>query len=249
MHTRRGKTPRDNERLPLTSPTVHSFVINLARRVDRRERMELRLQAHSFPGWMFVEGLDARELSTPPEGTLTSLTLYSAWTSHTRAMEKIHQGDADFGLVLEDDAVFNSAVDWPVTLEAIEGFMSSERIDYLQIGHISAAYPKRPFSGLVSQFAGRRNARPQQVIPELGKSVELGVSRAGAHAYVISRRLSGLAPKYNTPTWVGPDGFFDRFASATFADGSLLMGTLTESLVEQESREYVGSQIDSDNFS
>lgn len=211
--------------------------------------MEERLRAGSFPGWTFVRGLDAGELLLPPEGTLTSLTLYSAWTSHTRAMEQIYQGDAAYGLILEDDAVFNPNVNWPVTLQVIEGFMSSERLDYLQIGHISAAYPQRSFSNAVSRFAGRRNARPQRAIPGMDNSVELGVSRAGAHAYVISRRLSGLVPKYNSPTWVGPDGFFDRFASATFAEGSLLMGALARSLVEQESREYVGSHIDSDNFS
>ena len=211
--------------------------------------MDERLHAASFPGWTFVEGLDASELSAPPEGTLTSLTLYSAWTSHTRAMEQICQGEAEFGLILEDDAVFNASVNWPVTLQAIEAFMSSEGLGYLQIGHISAAYPRRPLSDLVSRITGRRSSRPQQVVPGIGNSVELGVSRAGAHAYVISRRLSELAPKYNSPTWVGPDGFFDRFSSATFAEGSLLMGSLTRSLVEQESREYVGSQIDSDNFS
>lgn len=211
--------------------------------------MDARLRAASFPGWTFVEGLDASELSAPPEGTLTSLTLYSAWTSHTRAMAQICQGETEFGLILEDDAVFNPSINWPATLQAIESFMSSVNLDYLQIGHISAAYPSRPITGLVSRVAGRRSGRPQQVVPGIANSVELGISRAGAHAYVISRRLSELAPRYNSPTWVGPDGFFDRLASATFAEGSLLMGTLTRSLVEQESREYVGSQIDSDNFS
>ena len=210
--------------------------------------MEHRLRAASFSHWTFVEGLDASELSSPPEGTLTSLNLYCAWTSHTRAMQLICEGEGKYGLVLEDDAVLNPKIDWPETLNSIDDFMSSARLDYLQIGHISAAYPKDPFFGLVSRFTARHRTRARQVIPGMHNSVELGTSRAGAHAYVISRPLAQLAPKYNSPTWVGPDGFFDRLASATFAEGSLLMGTLTHSLVEQESREFVGSTIDSDNF-
>ena len=210
--------------------------------------MEQRLRAASFPQWTFVEGLDANELSSPPDGTLTSLNLYCAWTSHTRAMQLICEGEGKYGLILEDDAVFNPKVDWPETLMSIENFMSSARLNYLQIGHISAAYPKQPFLGLVSRFTGRRSTRARQAIPGMQNSVALGASRAGAHAYVISRHLAELAPKCNSPTWVGPDGFFDRLASATFAEGSLLMGTLTHSLVEQESREFVGSKIDSDNF-
>jgi len=163
-------------------------------------------------------------------------------------MQLICEGEEKYGLILEDDAVLDPKVDWPETLNSIGDFMSSARLDYLQIGHISAAYPKDPFLALVSRFSGRRSTPARQALPGIRNSVELGVSRAGAHAYVISRHLADLTPKYNSPTWVGPDGFFDRLASATFAEGSLRMGTLRHSLVEQESREFVGSTIDSDNF-
>ena len=227
---------------------MYTYILNLVRRRDRRERMEERLRAASISKWSFVEGLDSQELSMSPDGTLTSSNLYCAWVSHTWAMRQIQDGGDDFALVLEDDAVLSNRTHWPQTLSAIEDFMTRESMEYLQIGHISAAYPQRILSKTIKGWIFRSKEADTLPLPELANSVLLGQSRAGAHAYVISRRLAGLVPAYNIPTWVGPDGFFDRLASATFAEGSLRMGTLRHSLVEQESREFVGSTIDSDNF-
>jgi len=198
--------------------------------------------------YSFVDAFDARSLTSLPTGTLTSATLYSAWVSHVRAMRAFAESGESCALILEDDAVLETSLDWVLFLKDLEQLMSSEALDYVQLGHISAAYPK---GNWLMRTARRYRNQPPTIRPRLaGRSfvLQLGLSRAGAHAYVLSRSLAEAIPQYNDPTWVGPDGFFERFASACQSEGQFRLATTLPSLVEQESREFVGSTIDSDNF-
>jgi len=210
--------------------------------------MERLLSDAGFTGWSFIEGLDASQLSSPPASSLVSINRFCIWQSHVRAMQAIGDSQEEFGLILEDDAYPSPSFDWNELLHSLESSVRRQRIDKLQIGHISAAYK---VGSLRHKALGRRGSRSNSTaVVEVGRQrrvADLGVHRPGSHAYILSRSAARILPPLNDPTWASPDAFFDRIASASLEQGRLRMGSLRESLVEQQSRTSHRSQIDSDN--
>ena len=224
------------------------LVINLARRTDRRERMENLLSAAKFTEWSFIDGLDAGQMSCHPVSSLVSINRFCIWQSHVRAMQEIADGQEEFGLILEDDAYLDPNLNWNALLPALETSVGRLRLDKLQIGHISAAYK---VGSLRHKVLGKWGSRSSATVAvDLGteaRVADLGVHRPGSHAYILSRSTARLLPPLNNPTWASPDAFFDRIASASLEQGRIRMGSLRKSLVEQQSRTSHRSKIDSDN--
>src|SRR5882757_102341 len=87
------------------------YIVNLARRPDRLERLGGRLDALGI-AWQRVEALDAQQASeaeldavisaTGPLGRLGNADR-ACTVSHMRAWSALLATDAPFGLVLEDD--------------------------------------------------------------------------------------------------------------------------------------------------
>jgi len=210
--------------------------------------MERLLSDVGVAKWSFIEGLDARQISTPPVNSLVSINRFCIWQSHVRAMQEIADSQRDYGLILEDDAYPEPSLDWHELLQSLESSVRSQGIDKLQIGHISAAYKVGP---LRHKVLGKRGSRSKAAftiaIGNDNSMADMGVHRPVSHAYILSSRAAQILPLFNDPTWASPDAFFDRIASASLEQGRLRMGSLRKSLVEQQSRTSHRSQIDSDN--
>jgi len=209
--------------------------------------MEERLRSAGLE-FTIVEALDATELTELPKGTLTPKGLYAIWVSHARAMGALVQDGGDYGLILEDDAVLDHTMNWNIVNQDVRGFMCQNKFDFLQLGHIAAAYKDGALRTFARNFRGERFPQWQTKLNSRSVRILEGTTRAGMNAYVISRELAETLPSYNEPVWMGPNGFLERFASAALHLGAMRLGTVIPSLVEQESRQSVGAPIDSDNL-
>lgn len=208
--------------------------------------MEQRLK-HRGLEYAVIDAFDALEQEPPPVTSLVDAPVFYCWKSHVAAMEKFLESGEDYAVILEDDALLTDKVDWRKLGEDLKGTMHDNDLDYLQIGHISAALIEPGYFRWV--FRKRFSQSGKHLKIELGgerNRILIGRSFPGTHCYVINRNFARLAPLYNDPVWVGADGYFDRLASATIESKLLLMGTLETSLAEQESRKHLTDVIDSD---
>lgn len=227
---------------------MRAYIINLERRSDRRMEMTKKMTDAGLDH-TFVDAFDARDLVELPEGTLTPKGLYAIWISHVRAMNAIVRDGDPYALIFEDDAVLGSRLDWSAVSRDVGNFMESESFELVQLGHIAAAYKDGAVRRLIRRTRGTGWPSYLTRLDRQEVRVFEGTTRAGMHAYAISQRLAAALPAYNDPVWMGPNGFFERFASACMHLGVMKLGTVVPSLVEQESRQSVGSSIDSDNLS
>lgn len=229
-----------------------AYVINLARRHDRRQRIGDRLASAGVqPVW--IDAVDAAAMTAVPPGTLATKPHSACWLSHATFLSAVAASHAPFAVVFEDDAVLSTHVRWPRFLERLPEAMESLNLGYLQLGHIShffhAARPVRRCVRALLDGArnlGRRTRSVPLRIDGRRHRVLVGRSRPGTHCYAVTRRFAEQVRHLNQPAWVSADGFYERLASALRHGGEFGMGTLVPSIVEQESRISRGSVIDSD---
>ncbi len=227
------------------------YIINLARRPDRRERITTRLSYQDLD-FSFIDAFDSESSCESLKSQYVSSGRDGCVKSHALAMQSFLQSGDDYAIILEDDAVLNENVDWPSLTASLKSEMASTGLSYLQLGFLSEPYAstrvRRGLKFLMRKTFVHKDTPPSLCLTLGGETykVILGESRAGTHCYVVSRSFAESAPAFNNPAWVSADGFFDRLASANGTTGYFLMGRMDESLAEQESRQSDPSQIDSD---
>ncbi len=95
---------------------INSYVLNLDRHPDRFERLSAALKAQNIPFERFsaIDGsqIPASELDAlvAPQGPVPRMTLgaRACTASHMQILQKFLQSDADYALILEDDATISS---------------------------------------------------------------------------------------------------------------------------------------------
>jgi GR25 family glycosyltransferase involved in LPS biosynthesis len=229
---------------------VKIYVINLQRRPDRRSRIAKRLERLGLD-FSFVEAVDAQESEVSSAKQYIPYAYACNVRSHALALGVFLQGDDDFAMIMEDDAVPIQEIDWLPFMQSLEIEMAKNDFSYLQLGFISELYkiklPRRIMRSLVTKM-GLVGKIPLTKFYLAGHNYEIimGESRAGAHCYIVNRRFAEAIPPLNEPVWVSIDGFYDRLASTNVLTGHFRMGRLKRSLAEQESRQDGSTQIDSD---
>lgn len=198
-----------------------------------------------------IDAFDWLETDTSWNTSLARREIGSCWKSHARAFDALIESGDDHALILEDDAVLQPNFDWGTFLAALPGQMETANVDYLQLGFITWQYKRRLVPRWLDRaLQVRRNESWSFTLGEVSFPAIIGSSRAGAHAYVISRRLATVVREFNDPPWLGPDGFFDYLSSAQRVLGHWRLARLATSLVEQETRSPTGTrgapELDSD---
>ena len=231
------------------------LVINLLRRPDRKLSLTHHLNGLALSG-IFIPAVDGGIGFAVQPGTICTNTQAACWLSHVRAMKIfLTCYEADFCLILEDDAVLDEGIDWRKFLIEVQDEMRARSLDYLQIGHIDWRLPANRFARLRSAV-GRaipfRRPPFEKIEIEIADRkmlVRLGESLDGTHGYLISRRFAEIVQFQNQPQWTSADGYFTalaRVANKKSDDGRrLLMGALHPPVVAQRSR-LGGRDIDSD---
>lgn len=227
---------------------IPAYVINLGRRPDRLKLVSYRFAALNVPIQGF-NAVDSQELSSVDSGPRVdkSLGIKACWLSHSKLADQIADGDHEYALVLEDDAKPDSNVNWPLLLERLPNEMSTSNLGYLQLGFISNFY-RWTRTGVRDNISTifRRNQQKQLRL-DVPRIAIFGSSRAGAHAYVVSRDFSRQFHEVRQRFEGGADQFLDQLAQKRKKiDSPPFMGRLRYSIVEQESRINRRAVLDSD---
>lgn len=223
-----------------------AFVINLRRRPDRLARFKQRFARVGLTIAPFV-AVDADDLPDPSETDLVPKGILACWRSHATLLAEIAEGANQLALVLEDDAVPDTSVDWPLLLQRLPDAMESADLGFLQLGFVSWQFGlTRP--GTLERIRRLLYASETATIDlDRARRVILGSALSGTHAYVVSREFAKRIEGVNDPCWTGADGLFMRLSSMSGADGRFpRMARLMRSLVEQESRTRRSRLLDSD---
>ena len=225
------------------NPKLLVQVINLARRPDRRESITKELQLAGISPF-FVDAIDGiGQLAEATPGLVPSEI--GVWQSHVKAMRTFLSTSSAHSLVLEDDATLSKSFDHS-TLGAAHQLARSYEIDILQIGYIEHLYRLYRPRGLLdlahalkeSRFISDKNSGLTLVRDEF---------RAGAHAYLISRRGAlTISKNLPTPPLMAFDTFLEQLAKTARHPEGLRIARVYRSLVHQKSRLSSKSTIDSD---
>jgi len=218
-------------------------VINLDRRPDRRESV---IQAFKHKGISVsfvkaIEGLGAIKNHVP--GLMDSET--GVWQSHILAMKNFLKSDSEFTLILEDDATPKKEL----TLALLKSHAAAAKancIDILQIGYIEHLYRWHRPRGILDTLQIVKEGRRFKD-NESGLSLVKCEFRAGAHAYLISRRgATVISELLEQPPLLAFDTFLEQLAKQGGRSSGLRIFRLNSSIVNQASRSSVKSKIDSD---
>jgi hypothetical protein len=225
--------------------SISTYVINLDRRPDRMHRIGTGLIAAKVP-FERLPAIDCESSQFVVENlTFPGKGLAANWISHQEVYKKILKSSSDFALVLEDDAdISNSKSFSPNQLQKWVSMMKQNQIDLLQVGYISSIYRLTTLRGLLELALAARARRLVLSGDRLSTHV-LGEFRAGAHAYLINRRVAAALVGLNMPPALSSDGFLDVIAR-NCGQSSFQFGRLFYSAIEQESRVSGSQEIDSD---
>lgn len=222
------------------------FVINLARRPDRAALISSALNELGLK-FVFVEAVDWQAEGTYPKQEWLSTGYACNVLSHHKALELFLKSDAEFAMIMEDDAVLSPDVDWPTFIEELPRALADRGMDYLQLGFISQFYSSlevpRFLESVLARFGRKPKRRARITVGNRAYQAIAGESFAGSHLYVCSRRFAEMTPPLQRPQWVAYDGFLQRLAAVTTV---LSMWRLRVSLAEQDSRQLKGKKADSD---
>jgi hypothetical protein len=220
-------------------------VINLARRPDRLARISAQLQKAglNFEVQVAVDGqLETQEPKFLSKGAV------GCWKSQVNAMRRIVEAKAQFGLILEDDAVFSPVVN-DRFLSQMTDLMNRNQIDILQIGFIDWLYSLswdslRPglleFLIDILKRRGERDPSGVRFVP--------GEFRDSAHAYIVNSRLAeAIADIDPGPPLIPWDDYLGLLAQNQMHRDTKI-ARLVKSVVSQESYQTKGLKFDSDIY-
>jgi GR25 family glycosyltransferase involved in LPS biosynthesis len=150
-----------------------------------------------------------------------TLPIISIWKSHQTAMQHFLKSKDSHAIILEDD--FNLSDNLNLLLKQIN---LSEDMDFVQLGYLYTS-PVQYFSvktmnfinsilrllGLLAKlnFIGARFLQDKKLIQDNKNLPFILVPndiRAGAHAYVISRRFALASQCFNSPVHLSTDGLY-----------------------------------------
>jgi hypothetical protein len=181
----------------------------------------------------------------------------ACWRSHQKVYALI-AGNPTVrnGLVLEDDAMLFDHVQWPAFLRELDGYMTRESIDVLQLGLLDpVSIPRvevrvRAAVARLLNFAFRRDTAPgphwtpSGVIPA-PLDVVPDTFTQGTHCYAISRSAAQALLGLNLPVVVGPDTLLEGIAREQDFFRRFKIGSVKRSFATQRSR-VRGAVLDSD---
>jgi GR25 family glycosyltransferase involved in LPS biosynthesis len=164
-----------------------------------------------------IDALPLSSVSKEKEGFVTR-GVAAIWLSHQKAMSIFLESGETHGLILEDDFLIHK--------KFVHKLATISNFDFIQIGYLKTS----PFDAIACYVANvvdwslkalsfilkmriSRNARISKkllVREQVGIPSWLVVNdiRAGAHAYVVSRRFAEAAQEMNTPIFISTDGYF-----------------------------------------
>jgi GR25 family glycosyltransferase involved in LPS biosynthesis len=229
----------------LNPPKLLIQVINLERRPDRLAQIsaELKRAGLSFETQIAVDGqLDSFESEFLSKGAI------GCWKSHVNAMRRVVESKAEFGLILEDDAVFSPDVDERFLSEIMD-LMERNKLDILQIGFIDWLYSVslRSISSGILEFVidlmkrrGVKDASGVRFVP--------GEFRDSAHAYIVNARLAkAISETFPVPPLLPWDDYLGMLAKGQMHRG-IRIARLVKSLASQASYKVKGLKSDSDIY-
>jgi len=230
-------TSVSNSPLPLVQ------VINLARRPDRRQSVTADFKGLGIP-LLFVEAVDGLGMIEAPIPGLSN-TEKACWQSHLIAMRNLLNSENDYTLVLEDDAY--PAEEFSQTaLGVLVELARNQNLDVLQLGFIEHLYHWYKPQGLTDLLMALKQKRLAKD-PETGIRFVRNEFRAGAHAYLISKRGAKiLASCVETPPMLPFDGFLEVLSKQGGRASGLQMARLSSSMIQQRSRLAAKTEVDSD---
>jgi GR25 family glycosyltransferase involved in LPS biosynthesis len=215
-------------------------VINLKRRPDRMARISADLQRAglSFETQVAVDGqLETYEPKFLSKGAI------GCWKSHVNSMQRIVEADAPFGLILEDDAVLSPIVN-DQFLSDMTDLMKRNQIDILQIGFIDWRNSISIRSGLLEFLIALLKHRGTKDLS--GVRFVLGEFLETTHAYLVNARLAqAISETFPGPPLLPWDDYLGVLAKSQIRSG-IRIARLVNSVASQESKESLGSKLDSD---
>jgi GR25 family glycosyltransferase involved in LPS biosynthesis len=165
------------------------------------------------------------------------------WKSHVNAMQRIVEAKAPFGLILEDDAVFNPVVNDRFLSEMTE-LMDRNQIDILQIGFVDWQNLISIKSGVLEFFIALLKSRGTR--DTSGVRFVLGEFLKTTHAYMVNTRLAGaISETFPGPPLIPWDDYLGILAMGQSQRG-IRIARLQKSVASQESYQVEGLKKDSD---
>ena len=215
-------------------------VINLKRRPDRLARIsaDLHRAGLSFETQVAVDGqLETYEPKFLSKGAI------GCWKSHVNSMQRIVEARAPYGLILEDDAVLSPIVN-DRFLSEMTDLMNRNQIDILQIGFIDWRNSISIKSGLLEFLIALLKNRGTKDLS--GVRFVLGEFLETTHAYLVNTRLAqAISETFPGPPLLPWDDYLGVLAKSQIKKG-IRIARLVNSVASQESKESLGSKLDSD---
>ena len=203
---------RDGAAEGVASPRIKAYLINLDRSPERLAAMTARLAALGLP-WVRVAAVDGRLFGPLPWpgydhraydrnwGKAHHPNEVGCYLSHVRALEAFLADTASFGLILEDDCVFDE--DLPAVLDQLAGRAAGWDVVKLAGYH----------SGMPALVERLRNGRRLVVFLQ---------RQTGSAAYLVNRSAAAAYLARLLPMSVPYDHAFDQ----VWRFGLLLRGVL-----------------------
>jgi hypothetical protein len=232
--------------------TLATVVINLDRRPDRLSLIERDLGGLGL-SFERIEATDGMEIAGTDTAPL-SASEYACKFSHIRASKYLLESRQKYLLVFEDDAtpsrlVTRNSASLLRALGDLTNWMASSGTNLLQVGHIEHLYSASKRSGLAFRLIEIAIGKRWDFVTVYGKKLLVWRSqfRAGAHAYIIDRKIAMIiAKQLDAPLPI--DDFFTSVAHSNvgYSREGVRIACLEKSLFGQRSRAKKSLRLDSD---
>jgi GR25 family glycosyltransferase involved in LPS biosynthesis len=216
-------------------------VINLARRPDRLAQVSSSIKRAGLTAETLIAVDGQLEQS---QSEFLSKGEIAVWKSQINAMRRLVSINAQYSLILEDDATLGSEVNEKFLIE-IKDLMERNQLDLLQIGYIENFYSPSLRSGLLEFLIALFRNRGTK--DSSGLRFVNGDFRAGAHAYIVNARLAqAISTFVPEPPLIPWDGYLESLARGQVGRGDIRIARLVKSVVSQASRVPESLKVDSD---
>ena len=165
-----------------------------------------------------VDAVSSDDLSSQSK-FIPRLPIAATWLSHLAAMKEFLDSDLEYGLILEDDFHVSRG-----NYLKFREILVNSGFDFLQLGWVYPHYldyltakvlnfqdlffkfvVKARLGIFLPKFRGMVSVQEQENIET---SFVLNDIRAGAHAYLVSRRFAETCLTINNPIFLSADGVF-----------------------------------------
>lgn len=200
--------------------TFQTLVINVEKRVERRENMEKRLSEKSIQH-EFVKAIEPSSFPIDTKLYLTE-TAEAVWRSHLECLKLASKNPVPT-LILEDDAVLDFDLNY---LNNCVQLMVQHNIHFLQIGHLKiniaesssilvrnlySYFTKNALASKFFTFFGFKEvsrAKSQVWRKSLPNAFVVNDIRYGAHCYLVSPDFAREVISLNSPAFLPADDFY-----------------------------------------